>query len=110
MPSFPAALPHVSVAEFRHLLLAALCTGPVLLAAACGNPAASSTGSNRPEKPDVTVAVVPATSVAGLYIAQQRGYFAAAGLHVKIVPVASGVNALPELVRGSVDVDEGQWT
>jgi NitT/TauT family transport system substrate-binding protein len=62
------------------------------------------------EKPDVTVAVVPATSVAGLYIAQQRGYFAQAGLHVKIVPVASGVNALPELVRGSVDVDEGQWT
>jgi NitT/TauT family transport system substrate-binding protein len=58
----------------------------------------------------LTVAVVPATSVAGLYIAQQRGYFTAAGLHVKIVPVASGVNALPELVRGSVDIDEGQWT
>jgi NitT/TauT family transport system substrate-binding protein len=56
------------------------------------------------------VAVVPATSVAGLYIAQQRGYFAAAGLHVKIVPVASGVNALPNLVNGSVDIDEGQWT
>ena len=32
------------------------------------------------------------------------------GLHVKIVPVASGVNALPNLVNGSVDIDEGQWT
>jgi NitT/TauT family transport system substrate-binding protein len=31
-------------------------------------------------------------------------------LHVKIVPTASGGNVLPELVRGSVDVDEGQWT
>jgi NitT/TauT family transport system substrate-binding protein len=62
------------------------------------------------EKPDLTVAVVPATSGAGLYIAQQRGYFAQAGLRAKIVPVASGVNALPELVNGSVDIDEGQWT
>jgi NitT/TauT family transport system substrate-binding protein len=76
---------------------------------ACGNTRASA-DADRPEKPDLTVAVVPATSVAGLYIAQQRGYFAAAGLHVKIVPVASGVNALPNLVNGSVDIDEGQWT
>ena len=61
------------------------------------------------EKQDLTVAVVPAISAAGLYIAQQRGYFTAAGLHVKIVPVASGVDAIPNLVNGSVDIDEGQW-
>jgi NitT/TauT family transport system substrate-binding protein len=77
--------------------------------AACGSINAS-TGQNLVEKPNLTVAVVPATSVAGLFIAQERGYFTAAGLHVKIVPVASGVNALPDLVRGSVDIDEGQWT
>jgi NitT/TauT family transport system substrate-binding protein len=109
MPSVPAAFPHVPVICFRHRWLVAVCAGIVLLTSACGSSVASSTG-NRPEKPDVTVAVVPATSVAGLYIAQERGYFTAAGLHVKIVPVASGVNALPELVRGSVDIDEGQWT
>ena len=39
--------------------------------------------------------------------AQQRGHCSAGGLHVKIVPVAS---ALPNLVSGSVDIDEGQWT
>ncbi|MBV9795921.1 MAG: ABC transporter substrate-binding protein [Actinobacteria bacterium] len=61
------------------------------------------------EKPDLTVAVVPAISAAGLYIAAQRGYFTAAGLHVKIVPIASGVDAIPNLLSGSVDVDEGQW-
>jgi NitT/TauT family transport system substrate-binding protein len=110
MPSVPAQFPHVPVTCFRNRLLAAVCAGLVLLTAACGNSAASATGNTRPEKTDVTVAVVPATSVAGLYIAQQRGYFAQAGLRVKIVPVASGVNALPELVRGSVDIDEGQWT
>ena len=31
--------------------------------------------------------------------AQQRGYFSVGGLHVKIVPVASGVSALPDLVE-----------
>ena len=62
------------------------------------------------EKPDLTVAVVPASGAAGLYIAQQDGYFTAAGLHVKIVPVASGGDVLANLVNGSVDVDEGQWT
>jgi NitT/TauT family transport system substrate-binding protein len=77
--------------------------------AGCGSSARASNQAG-PEKPDLTVSVVPATSVAGLYIAQQRGYFTAAGLHVKIVPVASGVNALPNLVNGSVDIDEGQWT
>jgi len=45
----------------------------------------------------------------GLYIAQQDGYFTAAGLHVKIVPIASGVDAIPSLLNGSVDIDEGQW-
>jgi NitT/TauT family transport system substrate-binding protein len=62
------------------------------------------------EKPDLTVAVVPTTSVAGLYIVQQRGYFSDARLRVKIVSVASGVDALPKLVNSSVDVDEEQWT
>lgn len=94
----------------RPLHLAAAIGAFAVLAAGCGSSAASSTGTSRVEKPDLTVAVVPATSVAGLYIAQQRGYFTAAGLHVKIVPVASGVNALPDLVNGAVDIDEGQWT
>jgi NMT1/THI5 like protein len=111
MPCVPAAAPRRPVLRSLRII-AAVCAVVALAvtAAACGSSAASATKRDRVEKPDVTVAVVPATSVAGLYIAQQRGYFAQAGLHVKIVPVASGVNALPELVRGSVDVDEGQWT
>jgi NitT/TauT family transport system substrate-binding protein len=94
-----------------HHSLAAVFVGLALAMslAGCASSAASSDHAQL-EKPDVRVAVVPATSVAGLYIAQQRGYFTAAGLHVTIVPVASGVNAVPELVRGSVDIDEGQWT
>ena len=42
-------------------------------------------GSTAPpgvEKPDLTVATVPTLDNAGLYVAQQRGLFAAEGLHV----------------------------
>src|SRR6202012_4593935 len=98
--------PRVPAAALRRPVLrnvrmiAAACTVAALVvtAAGCGRSAASSTGTSRVEKPDVTVAVVPATSVPGLYIAQQRGYFTQAGLHVKIVPAAGGGHALPEMV------------
>lgn len=93
---------------FRPRRAAAACAvAGITLLAACGS--AEKVTTLGVEKPDLTVAVVPAISAAGLYIAQQDGYFTAAGLHVKIVPIASGVNAIPDLASGSVDVDEGQW-
>ncbi len=110
MPSAPAAPPHEPVTRKRKpCLVVALGAVVAVLAAGCGSSAASSTSGARPEKPSPTVGVVPAISAAGLYIALQRGYFSQAGLHVKVVPIASGVNALPNLLNGSVDVDEGQW-
>ncbi len=109
----PTAPPHAAAPPARNLirrtlgaLSASAATAAVL--AACGSTSASTTASPV-EKPDLTVAVVPAISAAGLYIAQQRGYFTAAGMHVKIVPIASGVDAIPDLLNGSVDIDEGQW-
>ncbi len=78
--------------------------------AACGSSNSAGTGSRGLEKTRLTVAVVPATAVAGLYIAQQRGYFTAAGLHVKIEPVISSSSALADLSNGSIDIDEGQYT
>jgi NitT/TauT family transport system substrate-binding protein len=90
-----------------RLALAATCAAVTALTAACGS--AEKVTTLGVEKPGLTVAVVPAISAAGLYIAQQDGYFTAAGLHVKIVPIASGVNAIPDLLSGSVDIDEGQW-
>ena len=91
----------------RRLGAACAVAAAFTLLTACGS--AEKVTTLGVEKPDLTVAVVPAISAAGLYIAQQDGYFTAAGLHVKIVPIASGVNALPDLLSGSVDVDEGQW-
>jgi NitT/TauT family transport system substrate-binding protein len=77
--------------------------------AACGSSPAGTHGAPL-EKTSLTVTVVPASGAAAVYIAQQDGYFAAAGLHVKIVPVASSANVVSDLVNGSVDVTEGQWT
>ncbi len=107
----PAASPH-ALACLHHprtrrlAAVLALSAGMTVLTA-CGS--AEKVTTLGVEKPDLTVAVVPAISAAGLYIAQQDGYFTAAGLHVKIVPIASGVNAIPNLASGSVDIDEGQW-
>ena len=111
-PAAPLHAPAPSAGNpIRRALAALTLITAVVAAAACGSSQASTSGggSSAVEKPDLTVAVVPAISAAGLYIAQQRGYFTAARLHVKIVPVASGVDAIPNLVNGSVDVDEGQW-
>ena len=113
MPWLPAASPHGPVTFTRNparRVTAVLAVAAVVaVLAACGSSRAS-TSQSAAEKPDLTVAVVPASGAAGLYIAQQDGYFTAAGLHVKIVPVASGGNALPDLINGSIDIDEGQWT
>ena len=110
IPAAPLHAPAPSARSPIRRALAALTLTTAVVAAACGSSKAStSRDSNAVEKPDLTVAVVPAISAAGLYIAQQRGYFTAAGLHVKIVPVASGVDAIPNLASGSVDIDEGQW-
>ena len=113
MPWVPAASLHGPVISPRPLTVRVTAALAVVVAAgalaACGSSRAS-TGTSAVEKPDLTVAAVPASGAAGLYIAQQDGFFTAAGLHVKIVPVASGGDVLASLVNGSVDVDEGQWT
>ena len=113
MPWLPAASPHGPVTftrtPARRVTAVLAVAAVVVVLAACGSSRAS-TSQSAVEKPDLTVAVVPASGAAGLYIAQQDGYFTAAGLHVKIVPVASGGNALPDLINGSIDIDEGQWT
>ena len=113
MPWVPAASLHGPVISPRPLTVRVTAALAVVVAAgalaACGSSRAS-TSTGAVEKPDLTVAAVPASGAAGLYIAQQDGFFTAAGLHVTIVPVASGGDVLADLVNGSVDVDEGQWT
>jgi len=57
--------------------------GAAVMAIGLAFPVASCSGKNSqlsgPEKTAIVVGAVPAVDTAGLFIAQQRGYFAAAG-------------------------------
>jgi NitT/TauT family transport system substrate-binding protein len=79
-------------------------------AAACSSQSTTTTQAARPAVSNVVVAAVPATGAAGLYIAEQRGLFAAAGLHVTIESSVSAATVIPDLINGSVNVSLGQWT
>jgi NitT/TauT family transport system substrate-binding protein len=79
-----------------------------LLAAGCsGSGGSSSVGPL--EKTNLTVAAVPAMDSAGLYIAQQRGYFAQEGLHVTIVPAISSADVIKKQLAGGFDITAGAY-
>jgi NitT/TauT family transport system substrate-binding protein len=79
-----------------------------LLAAGCAQ-GGGSVAAAAVEKPDLTIAAVPAVDSVGLYVAQQRGLFAAQGLHVKIVPATSSSTAIADQVAGKYDVTDGNY-
>jgi NitT/TauT family transport system substrate-binding protein len=85
----------------------------MLALAACGaspSTAAASDSKAGPEKPDIVVADVPTVGASGLYIAQDDGLFAKAGLHVRLDTITSSSTAISAMVHGTVDVDYGQYT
>lgn len=92
---------------FRTSVMSAALAG-TLLAAGCAVGQGSTTPP-RVEKPDVTVAAVPAVDSVGLYIAQQRGLFAANGLHVKIVPATSSKTVIAGQLAGRYDITDGNY-
>src|SRR5487761_549621 len=89
-------------------MLAGVVAGSAVLAAAagCGSSTASAGSSG---KPDLTIGVVPAVSNVGVWIAYQRGFFTAAGLHVKLVSITSSANVLALLLHGNVDILAGNY-
>lgn len=82
----------------------------LLTAAGCGSNATHpSAAGTAPEQRDITVAAIKSVTAAGLYLAQQRGYFAAAGLHVTIEPITSSEAAIPALITNRVQVVFGNY-
>jgi NitT/TauT family transport system substrate-binding protein len=90
--------------------LAALVGLSALLAAGCSAGGGSSSAApGGLEKTSLRVAAAPAIDSAGLYIAQQRGLFAAEGLHVTIVPAVSGKATINKQLAGQFDVTSGNY-
>jgi NitT/TauT family transport system substrate-binding protein len=78
--------------------------------AGCGSTKAPTGDPAGPEKTNITIAAVPGEGAAGLYIAQEQGLFAKAGLHVTIKTVTTSDTVIPSMKAGAVDVASGQYT
>ena len=61
------------------------------------------------EQPDITVAAIPSVDLAGLYVAQDQGLFAKAGLHVTIRKIASSKAVIAAQLDGQVDIGAGSY-
>jgi NitT/TauT family transport system substrate-binding protein len=79
-----------------------------LLAAGCSGSGGSSAVGPL-EKTNLVVAAVPAMDSAGLYIAQQRGYFAQEGLHVTIESAISSADVIKKQLAGTYDITAGAY-
>jgi len=85
---------------------AAAAIGLAVMAAGCSGNSGHASG---PGKTTIVVGAVPAVDTAGLYIAQQRGYFAAEGLRVKIEPIVSSELAISRQHAGIYDITFGGY-
>jgi NitT/TauT family transport system substrate-binding protein len=83
----------------RHLFAGAAALS-VLLAAGCS----SGGGAGTPVSGTITIAAVPGVDDAPLWLAQEKGLFTSAGLHVKINTVASDAAALTEVDNGQAQI------
>jgi NitT/TauT family transport system substrate-binding protein len=86
-------------------------TAITVLAAGCatGSGNLALTSSSRPEKTNITVAALPAADLAGLYVAQDEGFFAQEGLHVTIEKIASSAAVITDQLKGEVDITAGSY-
>jgi NitT/TauT family transport system substrate-binding protein len=77
----------------------------------CGTASSTAPSAARPDPgpADVTVAAIPATDLAGLYIAQDQGLFAKQGLHVTIEQIPSSQAIIADQLKGQVDISAGSY-
>lgn len=75
--------------------------------AACGSSGSGSGSSGGLEKTHLTVGALAVADDAPLYLAIKEGYFQQVGLTVTPVQVAASTQAIPDMLRGSVDIIAG---
>ena len=93
--------------KLRYCLVAAI---PVVALAACSSGSSSSVATGPvPEVSTIVIDTVPTADAAGLYIAQDNGYFAKQGLTVKIVPINGGEYGMGDLQTGKAQLIEGNY-
>jgi NitT/TauT family transport system substrate-binding protein len=96
------------IRRFSRLPVVGAIAAAASLVAACASGGGSATATGV-EKPDLTVATVPTLDNAGLYVAQQRGLFAAEGLHVTLASATSGSVMFAAQLAGKYDITVGAY-
>src|ERR1700733_1038645 len=93
--------------KLRYCLAAAI---PVVALAACWSGSSSGVATGpAPEVSSITIDVVPTADAAGIYIAQDDGYFAQQGLKVTIKSINGGEYGMGDLQTNSVQLVEGNY-
>jgi NitT/TauT family transport system substrate-binding protein len=93
--------------KLRYGLVAAI---TVVTLAACSSGGSSSVETGpAPEVPSITIDVVPTADAAGIYIAQDNGYFAQQGLKVTIKSINGGEYGMGDLQTNTVQLVEGNY-
>lgn len=85
-----------------------LVTAVTLLAVGCST-GGSAAGTPGVEKPDLTVAVVPAVDSAGFFVALEEGLFKAQGLNVTFKPAISSATVIDQQAEGKIDITGGNY-
>jgi len=85
-----------------------MATIPVVALAACSSGSGAPSGP-APEVPSITLDLVPTADAAGIYIAQDNGYFAQQGLKVNLVPINGGEYGMGDLQTGTAQLVEGNY-
>jgi NitT/TauT family transport system substrate-binding protein len=99
----------------RQLQTLGRLTTPVLavsLLAACGGgdgDASVDAALSSADPVSITVGALPVADMAGLYLADQEGYFAEEGLDVEIKPIAGGAAGVPAMVAGELQFSTTTW-
>jgi NitT/TauT family transport system substrate-binding protein len=85
-------------------------TIPLVAVTACSSSSSSGVETGPPpEVSSITLDVVPTSDAAGIYIAQDEGYFAQQGLKVNIVPINGGEYGMGDLQTGKAQLVEGNY-
>jgi len=92
--------------KFAYLLAAAV---PVAALAGCSGGGSGTPTGPAPEVSSIVLDAVPTADAAGIYIAQDDGFFKQQGLTVKIVPVGGGELAMPDLQDDKAQLVEGNY-
>ena len=93
-----------------HKLLYPLLVGiPVVTLASCSSSGSGVPSGPAPEVSSIVVDAVPTADEAGLYIANQKGYFRQQGLNIKIDPILGGEPGMADLQTGKAQIIVGNY-